>query len=39
MNQAELIEKWKEIIATANDGDPQYSYRLFASLVNQEGDI
>lgn len=34
MNQAQLIEKWKEIIATANNGDPQYSFRLFAELVN-----
>lgn len=33
MNQGQLIEKWKEVVATANNGDPEYSFRLFSELV------
>lgn len=34
MNPTEKIEKWKEIIGTANNGDPQYSFRLFSELLD-----
>jgi hypothetical protein len=31
--QAQLIEKWSEILETAKNGDPKYSFELFAGLM------
>lgn len=36
MNQARMIEIWTEIIETAKNGDPQYSFRLFTETLNQK---
>lgn len=36
MNDKEIIEKWKEVIATANNEDPEYSFNLFKGLLEQE---
>lgn len=35
MNQAQKIELWKEIIGTAENGDPSYSYRLFSETIDR----
>ena len=32
-NNSKLKEIWKHIIATANDGDPEYSYALFWQTI------
>ena len=34
LTQARKIEIWKEIIATANNEDPEYSYRLFSETLD-----
>lgn len=36
INQKEKTEKWNEIIDTANNGDPKYSFRLFSELLEKE---
>lgn len=33
MNKEEMVDKWREIIETANAGDPQYSFKLFSGLL------
>lgn len=35
MEEKELTEKWKEIIETAKNDDPQYSYELFVGLSEE----
>ena len=35
MEEKELKEKWEEIIATANNEDPEYSFQLFKDLMKE----
>ncbi len=34
--EKELTKKWQEIITTANDGDPKYSFELFKELMSEK---
>ncbi len=34
MRNEQLKEVWKEIIDTANNGDPRYSFELFKGLIS-----
>lgn len=36
MDEKKLMEKWNEIIGTANDGDPKYSFELFKGLMEEQ---
>ncbi len=35
MNAIEKAELWKEIISSANDGDTEHSFGLFAGLIDE----
>ncbi len=34
MKESKKIELWKEIIATANNEDPEFSFRLFSETID-----